>query len=130
MISTIHSLNAYSYNSLASSGGASGKLYVPVNPSAVIYAQFNHISGIAARKGQNGVSISKIQILNTLIENLSRMKNTALPKRNEIMSDGQADALIKNYQAQIQAATQLAKSTPYALAGVQPQAGALFSLDA
>jgi hypothetical protein len=72
MISNITNLNPYSYH--VSSSGASGKLFVPVNPSAVIYAQFNHISGIAAPKGQNGVSLSKIQILNSLIDNLSRIK--------------------------------------------------------
>ena len=130
MISNIRSLNAYSYGGMISSSGASGKLYVPVNPNAVIYAQFNHISGVPAHKGQNGVSISKIQILNTLIDNLSRIKSTSLPKHDSVMSDGQAEALIKNYQAQIQNATQAAKTTPYMLAGAQPMAGALFQIDA
>ncbi|MCR4627213.1 MAG: hypothetical protein K5640_06155 [Treponema sp.] len=130
MISNIRSLNAYSYGNITHSGGASGKLYVPVNPGAVIYAQFNHISGVPAGKGQNGVSISKIQILNTLIDNLSRIKNTTIPKHDSVMSDGQAEALIKNYQAQIQAAAQNAKTAPFALAGAQPMAGALFQIDA
>ena len=130
MISNMRSLNAYSYGNMVRSSGASGKLYVPVNPSAVIYAQFNHISGVAANKGQNGVSITKIQILNTLIDNLSRIKNTAIAKHDSAMSDGQAEALIKNYQAQIQAAAQSTKTAPYMLAGAQPMAGALFQIDA
>ena len=54
MMTNISNLSPYSYNGIAS-GGASGKLYVPVNPANVIYAQFDHISGVAAKKGQHGV---------------------------------------------------------------------------
>ena len=137
--SNIRTLNAYSYSNISHSSGASGKLYVPVNPNSVLYAQFNHVSGVPrsscqsgvpAKQGQNGVSISKIQILNTLIDNLSRIKKSAVTEKNPVMSDAQAEVLIKNYQAQIQSATQSAKSTPYALAGVQPMAGSLFQIDA
>lgn len=125
MISTLSNLNPYSYGSFAS-GGASGKLYVPVNPMAVVYAQFDHISGVAARHGETGVSISKIQILNTLIEHLSAMKSQPKTSVNS-MSDKQVDALIENYQKQIQMAVH---STPYILSGAQPQSGALFSINA
>ncbi len=129
MITNLSLLNAYSYNSFIS-GGTSGKLYVPVNPAAVIYAQFDHISGVAAQGKQTGVSISKIQILNTLIDHLAKIKITPQPDTNSSITPEYADALIKNYQAQIQTAVQLAKSEPYALAGIQPQAGALFSIEA
>jgi hypothetical protein len=125
MLYSIGTLNPYSYGSFAS-GSSSGKLYVPVNPMAVVYAQFDHISGIAARQGENGVSISKIQILNTLIEHLTAIK--AEPKTGTAnMSDKQVDALIRNYQKQIQ---QAVHSTPYILSGAQPQSGALFSINA
>ena len=127
MISNITNLNPYSYH--ISSSGASGKLFVPVNPSSVIYAQFDHISGIAAREGQQGVSVSKIQILNTLIENLSRIKsNPSTPKTMQV-SEEQADVLIKNYQRQIAQAVQ-ASQTAFALNGARPNIGALFSIDA
>ena len=125
MISSFGILNPYSYGAFAS-GSASVKLYVPVNPMAVIYAQFDHISGIAARQGENGVSISRIQILNTLIEHLTAIKSE--PKTSITnLSDKQVDALIRNYQQQIQ---QVVHSTPFILSGVQPQSGALFSLNA
>jgi len=126
MITNISTFNAYSYNTSMSGS----KLYVPVSPAAVIYAQFDHVSGVAARGKQPGVSISKIQILNTLIEHLSKIKTTPQPDKTLEMSPEQADVLIKNYQAQIQTAVQIAKTEPYALAGVQPQTGALFSLEA
>lgn len=127
MISNITNLNPYSYH--VSSSGASGKLFVPVNPSSVIYAQFDHISGIAASEGQQGVSVSKIQILNTLIENLSRIKSNPNTPKTLQVSEEQADALIKNYQQQIEQAVQ-ATQTAFALNGARPNIGALFSIDA
>ncbi len=127
MISNITNLNPYSYH--VSSSGASGKLFVPVNPSSVIYAQFDHISGIAASEGQQGVSVSKIQILNTLIENLSRIKSNPNTPKTLQVSEEQADALIKNYQQQIAQAVQ-ATQTAFALNGARPNIGALFSIDA
>ncbi|MCR5288569.1 MAG: hypothetical protein K6E51_01100 [Treponema sp.] len=128
MISNLGSLNAYSYNSFVSAN-ATGKLYVPVKPMSVVYAQFDHISGVAAKSGQQGVSISKIQILNTLIDRLSKIQTQPQPEiKLTGISDEYADALIHNYQSQIESTVQAAKSAPYALAGVQPEAGALFSI--
>lgn len=131
MMTSMHNLSPYSYNGIASSG-ASGKLYVPVSPSSVIYAQFDHISGVAAKGGQRGVSISKIQILNTLIENLSKIKSASktnpVVKENHL-SDEQVDVLIENYQKQIKQAVTQAQNTPALLGGVKPQPGALFSID-
>lgn len=128
MISNITNLNPYTYH--VSSSGASGKLFVPVSPSAVIYAQFNHISGIAAPKGQSGVSISKIQILNSLIENLSRIKGVQnSPSKNVKITEAQADALIQNYQKQIAQAVQ-ASQAQFMLNGAKPEAGALLSIQA
>ena len=128
MIANITNLNPYSYH--VSSSGASGKLFVPVQPSAVIYAQFNHISGIAAGKGQSGVSISKIQILNSLIENLSRIKGAQnSPKKSVEISPEQADVLIQKYQKQIAQSVQAAEAQ-FMLSGAKPQVGAIFSIQA
>ena len=128
MIANITNLNPYSYH--VSSSGASGKLFVPVNPSAVIYAQFNHISGIAAPKGQSGVSISKIQILNSLIENLSKIKGAEnSPKKSVHITKAQADVLIQKYQKEIAQSVQAAQAQ-FTLSGAMPQAGALFSVNA
>lgn len=124
MTSSLRNLNAYSFSSSFSAGGS--KLYVPVSKSALLYSHFDHVSGVAAKSGQNGVSISKIQILNSLIERLSSIKNQPKDSVTDI-SNEQADILIKNYQQQIQ---QAATQTPYIMAGAQPQAGALFQIDA
>ncbi|MGN0738558.1 MAG: hypothetical protein ACI4LX_00110 [Treponema sp.] len=132
MMTDIKNLSPYSYNGIAS-GGASGKLYVPVNPSNVIYAQFDHVSGIAAKNGQHGVSITKIQILNTLIENLAKLKTqpSASSEYQQLhLSDEQVDVLIKNYQQQIKQAVTQAQSVQYTAAGINSLSGALFAIDA
>lgn len=124
MTSSIGNYNAYSFSSLYC-GGAAGKLYVPVSKSALLYAHFDHVSGVAAKSGQNGVSISKIRILNSLIERLSAIKNEPKSSFTD-MSDEQAEAMIKTLQTQLKQAVQ----TPYLLAGAQPMPGDLFSIQA
>ena len=124
MSSAIGNFNTFSYGSIASSGIGS-KLYVPVSKSSLLYSHFDHVSGVLAGKGQNGVSVSKLQILNSIIERLSAIKNQ--PKESiSGLTEKQADVLIEQYQKQMQQAIQ----TPYILSGVQPMAGDLFSINA
>ena len=122
MNSIVPGLYNFSYGS-SSIAAAAGKMYVPVNKSALLYSHFDHVSGVAAGNGQNGVSISKLRILNSLIERVSAIKNEPAKEIKE-MDPKQAEALIQNYQKQLQSALQ----TPYILNGAQPMAGDLFSL--
>ncbi len=125
MTSSIGNINAFSYSSNIING-AGGKLYVPVNKLSLVYSNFDHVQGVAAKRGQNGVSISKIQILNALIDRLSQIKNQPKESITDI-SDQQAEALIKNYQEQIQ---QAVKQSAYAYTSLKAETGVLFSLDA
>ena len=122
MTSIIPGLAGFSYSN-SSIVAAAGKMYVPVSKSALLYSHFDHVSGVAAGNGQSGVSISKLRILNSLIERVSAIKNEPAKTLKEVSPD-QADALIQNYQKQLQQALQ----TPYILNGAQPQAGDLFTL--
>ena len=124
MTSIIPGLSSFSYSS-SSMVQAAGKMYVPVSKSALLYSHFDHVSGVAAGNGQNGVSISKIRILNSLIERVSAIKNEPAKPLKDISSE-QAEDLIQNYQKQLQQALQ----TPYILSGAQPMAGDLFSIQA
>ena len=114
-----------SYGGMANSGAA-GKLYVPVSRSALLYSHFDHVSGVAAGNGQQGVSISKIRILNSLIDRISAIKNQPKESITDI-SDDQAQVLIEQYQKQLQ---QTVAQQSFALAGAKPMAGALFQIDA
>ena len=123
MTSAIGNINAFSYGSSMASSAAMGKLYVPVSKSVLLYSHFDHVSGVAATSGQSGVSITKLRILNSLIEHMSAIKNEE-PKTVQDISPERADQLIQNYQQQLSKALQ----TPYILSGAQPQAGDLFTL--
>lgn len=122
------SLNAYSYSGIVS--GSSGKLYVPVQPGAVIYSQFDHISGVAATENKAGVSVSKIQILNSLLNQLITMRNQPKMQYEDdgSLNEDQMNSLIQNYQSQIQAEVEKAQVTGYGLAGVQPQNGTILNM--
>ena len=116
--------NAYSFSSAI--GGAAGKLYVPVSRSALLYSHFDHVSGVAAGNGQQGVSISKIRILNSLIDRMSAIKNQPKESISDI-SDDKAQALIEQYQKQLK---QTVAQQSFILAGAKPMAGELFQIDA
>ena len=77
-------------------------------------------------------SITKIQILNTLIENLAKIKTQSSSSEYQQMhlSDEQVDVLIKNYQQQIKQAVTQAQSVQYTAAGINSLSGALFAIDA
>ena len=111
-------------------------LSVPVKPSVVIYSQFNHVRGIAAGAGQNGVPLNRVRILNTLIDKLVSMKtkNKLIAKEDaEKLSDPQKDALIKQYQQEVKNMVAQYQQSPigtYGLAGVMPEPGTVFSVQA
>ena len=120
-------VNSYSYNSVVSGGS---KLYVPVKPAMVIYSQFDHVAGVAAKPNQQGIPVSKVQILNSIIDQLSSIKaSPKLEVKNGEMTDKQLDVLIEHFQTKLQTTIQTAQATGYGLAGAAPQAGALFSID-
>lgn len=124
MTSGIGNINMYAFTN-STQNSAMGKLYVPVSKSALLYSHFDHVSGVAVKNGQSGISISKIRILNSLIERMAAIKNEPKMSITDI-SDERADALIKNYQKQLQTALQ----NPYILSGAQPMPGELFSIQA
>jgi hypothetical protein len=96
-----------------------------------IYSHFRHVSGVPAPEGAQGVSISKLKILDALIERLSQFKKqgSVNPVETENISDERIDALIDQYEQQIRASQAQAAGAamPY---NPSPQAstGAVFNL--
>lgn len=128
MYSNLQTLSTATYTAYTSSLGT-GKIYVPVKPSEVVYSQFEHVSGVAANKGQtSGVPISKINILNTLIDQLVQFKkDKTTPQIPTDLSDTQVDTLIKDYQNQIHTALSVAQQSPFGMAGKVPLNGVILN---
>lgn len=92
------------YNQIVSSNN-SGKIGLPVSSKAVLYSHYKHVQGYASKDNTQTVPISKIRILNNLIENLTRMKGDN-SLRNSIgstdtMSSDAATRLIDTYAKEL-----------------------------
>jgi hypothetical protein len=110
-----------------------GRMSLPVSPSMYIYSHFRHVSGVPAPEGAGGVSISKLKILDVLIERLSQIKKQGNmnPVETENISDERIDALIDQYEQQIrsyQAGAQAAGAAMSYTPMPQTSAGAVFNL--
>jgi len=115
-----------------SASAAGGRASLPVAPGMLIYSHFKHVTGTPAPEGTTGVNISKLKILDTLIEQLSRAKNQAAASgKSEEFGDlegsdeARINALIEQYQRQLKTAYSVSVYTPAA-----PAAGALFNIAA
>ena len=130
MYSTGITLNAASYKNLLSSASS---LYVPVKPSAVLYAQFDYVHGTAAGPNQEGVSLNRIKILNSLINQLASLRHKEAPEVDvDNLSDSSKDDLIREYQKQIQETISKAETEDLSLglAGLKPLQGQIISIQA
>jgi len=109
----------------AISAAGDGRMSLPVSPSQVIYSHFKHVSGTPAPEGTSGVNITKLKILDTLIEQLSKMKNQPISELGIAgeHDDARINALIDQYQKQIKAAQSVSVYTPLA-----PITGMLFNI--
>ena len=92
-----------------------GRVSLPVSPSSYIYSHFRHVSGTPAPEGVRGIDISRLKILDSIIEQLVRAKQQAAPNPVESIgsTDQQIDALIEQYQKQIQAIQAASTATVY-----------------
>jgi hypothetical protein len=100
----------------------------PVAPASVIYSHFQHVSGVPAPEGSRGVSISKLKILDVLIEQLSQAKkqgSEALAMGAPV-SEEHIDAMIDFYKTQIQQAKAASAAMPY-IQAPSAEAGAIFN---
>ncbi|UTC94894.1 hypothetical protein E4N85_03715 [Treponema denticola] len=90
---------------------AGGRAFVPVKASQVLYSHFKYVSGFAQAQGQSGMSIDKLRILNSIIDQLVSMKTNEAQKakltesaaaqlKSEI-SENQIDGLLDYYHNQI-----------------------------
>jgi hypothetical protein len=113
---------------------SNGRASVPVSPSAYIYSQFEHVSGVPAPEGVKGVNIDKLKILDTLIGQLSRMKQQPEPleafESQEIGTDlgneKRINNLIEQYQNQVRTTQAANANNPYAAPA--PLVGAIFNI--
>ncbi|MCL1837466.1 MAG: hypothetical protein FWG46_07965 [Treponema sp.] len=105
-----------------------GRMSLPVSPSSYIYSQFKHVSGVPAPDGVKGVNISKLAIIDSLVDQISRMKKDVEPVSGieDQDWDKRLNMIIDKYQSQLRNIQTASAGNPYAPAS--PLLGALFSI--
>ncbi len=80
---------------------ADGRISLPVSGSAV-YARFRHVQGVPTDGETMGFSLSRLRVLDTLIDRLVRMQGKAEYQRHdEGMSPEAVEALIDRYKQEL-----------------------------
>jgi hypothetical protein len=110
-----------------------GRATVPVLRSQALYANFSHVSGVAAQDGTAAYSVDKLHILDVLIGRLESIKSEPLAAAEapSSLSSSRVDALIQQYGAEVHAIA-TAPALPYAPFASKSLAepGMLFSMAA
>jgi len=102
------------------------KMSLPVDSSALIYSHFQHVSGVPAQSGTQGVAITRLNLLDVLIEQLNQIKKTS-PIEINVDSTKGVDTLMENIKIQIQQAQAASAAMPY-IPSPNAQSGSLFNL--
>jgi len=112
-------------NIYAISANQGSRVAVPVSPSSYIYSHFKHVSGVPATEGETGVNINKLKIIDSLIEQLSKLKK----EPDLVDSRGQNEEQRMNALLEKVRTVQTANAkNPFAPA--VPHIGTIFSLSA
>ena len=94
--------------------GQHGKVAFPVDPSSLIYSNFEHVSGMRAPEGTQGVSITKLNLVDVLIGMVNRLNKTpASHTPANINPTKGIDNIIESLQNQIRQARAASKTIPY-----------------
>jgi len=108
----------------AISAAQGSRVAVPVSPSAYIYSHFKHVSGVPATDGETGVNINKLKIIDTLIEQLSKMKK----EPDLIDSKGDEEKRMNSLLEKVRTVQAANAKNPFAPA--VPHIGTIFNLSA
>jgi len=108
-----------------------GRMSLPVESSALIYSHFQYVSGIPAPEGTNGVTITRLNLLDVLIGRLNQINDSSLSSQNgeEALrfADLDLDELIDTYRTRLEETLSANAAMPYN-PFADPQTGGLFSL--
>ena len=102
---------------------------MPVEPAQTIFAQYRHISGVAAGAGERTVSLSRVQLINSLLDGLRRVQSDAglSESSGQGIGDAEANALIRDYAARLHEAL-AASPEAFGSLGGTASAGMIFNI--
>ena len=104
---------------------STGRIALPQNGG--LYARFKHIQGVPAQAAGGGYSVSKLQMIDLLVERLIQLKGhsaAALPQGGEADQDAKIAKFAADLAQSLRAADNISPSVTAGLA----EPGLLFSL--
>lgn len=123
-VNTNNSIPSFGYVVNSSSNG---KIALPVEPSSLVYSHLKHVSGVPAPEGSQGVNISKLNILDVLIDQVNQFRKIGNVSVSSPVSEDRQNLMIEIYRDQILAAREARNSMPYNQASSAPS-GAIFKI--
>jgi hypothetical protein len=105
----IRGISNFSVPSLSHAAANNGRMSLPVNSSFLVYSHLKHVSGVPAPEGSQGITISKLHILDALIGQFNQIKTGGVSPN----PTGGLDALIEGYKRQIEQAKAASQVMPY-----------------
>jgi len=108
----VRGVSNISIPTLSYSAASSGKMSIPVDSASLVYSHFEHVSGVLAPEGTNGISISKLNLLDALIGQLSNIGGNTIAQSTASPFEG-VDSLIENMQNQLSQAKSAYETMPY-----------------
>ncbi len=104
---------------------STGRIVLPQDGG--LYSRFKHVQGVPAEAAGGGYSVSKLQMIDLLVERLVRLRGQSVTSRSREDEAG-PDALISRYAAQLAQSLRAADSlSPSVTAGIA-EPGLLFNL--
>jgi hypothetical protein len=101
---------------MLNAGGAGGPLTLPLN-QPFMFVRLKHVVGVPSAVEGQGISISKLQILDALIERLVRVKGAGPDVEALKKPDAKGiDAAISSAKSQLDAEISHTAATPYGMA--------------
>jgi hypothetical protein len=102
-----------------------GRISLPQNGG--LYARFKHVQGVPSTATDGGYSVSKLRMIDLLVERLVELKGKSVPAPAGF-GDDSADSAIQRYAAELANALRSAEGVSPSLTAGIAQPGFLFSL--
>jgi len=120
-------ISGISIPNLSYYGAGGGRMSLPVDSGSLVYSYFEHVSGIPAPTGTQGLAISKLNLLDVLITQINRISREEASLGSGGIGDGSTDSVIENLANQVRQAEENHAAMPYT-PSPSAHAGAVFSL--
>jgi len=101
----------------------SSKIEVPVPSSVSVYAQFKYVRGVPASSGQNPVSLSRAQIIDSMVSYLNNS-----PDKYEL--DKREDFTLQELGQEVHKVVNDSKPAFHSMPGISMDTGLIFNLSA